>query len=206
MYRSKGNGEYESASAVGTTFTSTTGHAVLESAAGDITCLKSKGTGEITGLTTDTEVITFESCELSLGYKCTSTIPGTKEADIISYSDTTLIDNGETGPSGDEPASGEVWDSFAPTGAAPFGAYQTEYVCGPGILFRTSGSASGVIGKPNSKESKKGAVVFGKKGGEQDLVTEYSENGGETWENTGPNTENASGKMTYSKDVEVRGD
>jgi hypothetical protein len=199
------NGEYESAAATGTTFTSTTGAAVLESAAGNISCKKSKGTGEITGLTTDTEIITFETCTLSLTKgKCTSTIEGTKEGNIISYSDTTLIDNGQTGPSGGEPASGEVWDSFAPTGGEPFGEYQAIYVCAPGIIFRTAGSTSGVVGKPSTKESKAGTVVFGKSGGEQDLETEYSENGGETWNPTGPNTENASGKVKYDKDVEVR--
>jgi hypothetical protein len=195
------NGEYEAGSATGTTLTSTTGKAVLESAAGDITCSKSKGTGEITGAKTDHEVITFEKCVLSLT-KGACTSEGAAAGDIISYSDTTLIDHGEKGPSGEEPAEGVVWDSFSSDGT--LGAYQAIYVCEPGIIFRTSGTTSGVVGKPSKAPSTAGTVVFGKKGGEQDLVTEYSENGGETWNPTGPNTENASGKVKYSAKVEVR--
>ncbi len=184
--------KYEWVSAAGEKSTTTTKTAVLSSAAGKITCKKSKGTAEITGAKSDLETVEFEECTLSVtGGKCTSVQEGEKEGNITTFQlETKLIDHGEKGPSGGEPAEGEAWTEF--NGEAGNGGLQAEFVCAPGVIFRTSGTLSGVTTPVNLMESKD-TTSFGEGKGEQDLVTEFSENGGISFENTGPNVETAVG-------------
>lgn len=184
--------KYEWVSAAGEKSTTSTKVAKLESAGGVIECKKSKGTAEITGAKTDVESTTFEDCTLSVTKgKCTSVQPGEPAGDITTFTlDTKLIDHGEKGLSGKEPAAGEVWDEF--TGTEENGGVQAEYVCEPGVIFITKGSLSGVVTPVNAMESKS-TTTFSATGGEQDLETLFSENGGETFESTGPNVENTVG-------------
>jgi hypothetical protein len=183
--------------------------AELLSAAGHITCKASTGVGSLLSSKTDLEETKFTECVLSLtGGKCVnlSTFEETGKylpSAITSWSATTLIDNGEKGPSGDEPAPGEVWNSFAPDASAPVYPFQAVYICEPGVIFRTSGTTSSVVTPVLAKPSTKGVQTFIEGKGEQDLNTEFSENGGETWESTGPNVEMVTGDTKTASDVEV---
>ncbi len=167
---------------------------------------ESKGTGSLLSATKDLEETTFETCVLSLtNGKCTNLagFTGSYSGKITSVSLTTLIDHGEKGPSGDEPAEGEVWNSFEPDPESALFPYQAVYICEPGVIFRTTGTTSAVVTPVLGKPSPKGTETFGAGKGEQDLVTEFSENGGETWENTGPNVETVTGSVKFSEKLEV---
>ncbi len=196
-------------SPAGEKYTDTSKTTVLSSAAGRMTCKGSTSTGEWTGWQTGTDTITFSECTLSIGGHCTSVQEGEPVGDITtSQLDTYLIDHGTKGPSGLEPKEGEVWQEYqSPTGPA---GYQFTFVCEPGVLFRVSGTLSGMISPVNAMETKL-TTTFGAGKGEQDLVTEFSEDGGFQWENTGPNVETlvstANGVATGAKDkgkVEIR--
>jgi hypothetical protein len=171
VVNAKHEGEYEWAptpvgSHIKTTDTSTT--ATLKSALGSVVCKKSKSTGEITGPKTDTEIVTFETCETSKK-KCTSVQAGEKVGNITTYLlDTSLIDHGEKGLSGKEPVEGEVWTQFVSSEHEP---YQAQFTCVgvPGV-FEVSGSLSGVNTINVNKMSTTGTVTFTEKGGEQDLI------------------------------------
>ncbi len=186
--------------------TGTTKEAVLSSAAGDIKCKKSKGTGSLLSATKDLEETIFETCILSLtNGKCTNLagFTGSYSGKITAVSLTTLIDHGEKGPSGGEPAEGEVWNAFAPDPESALYPYQAVYICEPGVEFRTSGTTSAVATPVLGKPSPKGTLTFGAGKGEQDLVTEFSENGGETWESTGPNVETVTASIKLGEKVEL---
>jgi hypothetical protein len=193
-------GKYERGSAVGIKSTDKTKTATLASAAGTITCKSSTGTDEITGSKTDKNVTNFKTCVLSVT-KGACTTPGDASGEITSTAVSRLIDHGEKGPSGGEPAEGEVWDEFE-SESGPTGLL-AEFVCAPGVIFETSGTLSGVATPVNAKGSTKGTTTFGAGKGEQDLVTEFSENGGISFENTGPNVETATASIAWSSAVEV---
>ncbi len=199
-------GKYERGAVSNVKVTSTTKEAVLSSAAGDIKCKKSKGTGTLINGKMNLEETTFETCVLSLtDGKCTNLagFTGSYSGKITSVSLTTLIDHGEKGPSGDEPAEGEVWNSFAPDPESALFPFQAVYICEPGVIFRTTGSTSAVVTPVLGKPSPKGTETFGAGKGEQDLTTEFSENGGETWESTGPNVETVTGSTKAAAKIEV---
>jgi hypothetical protein len=124
---------------------------------------------------------------------------------ITMVSVTQLIDHGERGPSGLEPAEGEVWNSFAPDPASPLYPYQAMFICEPGVIFRLGGTVSALVTPVSAKASTKGVETFGEGKGEQDLVTEFSENGGETWEPTGPNVLTLTSDTKTASAVEVAG-
>jgi hypothetical protein len=182
-------------------FTASTKVATLASAAGTITCKKSTTAGEWTGLKTNHEVITFTSCKLSVtSGECHSLEEAEGSGIIKAFEDTTLIDNGEKGPSGGEPVSGEVWNSYAPAATSPYGIYATEFKCAPGVVFRSSGSVSGVVTPVNTMSAKL-TTAFGEGKGEQDLNTEFNQGTG--WNPTGPNIETATGASKGAK-VEIK--
>ncbi len=183
--------EWESAAGEKFTGESEKGKVVyFSSAAGAIECRKSTSAGEWTGWQMGTDTITFTECGLAgIFGKCTSMQEGEPVGDITtSQLDTYLIDHGTKGPSGLEPKEGEVWQEYqSPTGPA---GYQFTFVCAPGVLFRVSGTLSGVISPVNAMESKL-TTTFGTGKGEQGLINEFSEDGGIEWENSGPNVETA---------------
>jgi hypothetical protein len=149
-------------------YTSKTKTATLKSAAGEITCKASTDKGSITGAKTDVDQVTFTTCVLSVtGGKCTSAgeAAGTIKTGELK---TLLIDHGETGPSGKEPAEGEAWTAFEGPGGPE--TPSAEFVCEPGIPFTTVGSTSGVD-TPVNVVSNKGKSTFSSTGGEQDLVS-----------------------------------
>jgi hypothetical protein len=204
------DGKYERASpSFPVTARSATKEAVLSTAGGDIKCKKSNGTVTILGPRMGLTITTLEECELGgFGERCTS-LSAYEEtgqynlAGITMLSLTELIDHGGRGPSGLEPASGEVWDAFSADPESALYPYQAVYICEPGIIFRTSGSASAVVSPVNAKASKKATLAFRSEKGEQDLATEFSQNGGDTWESTGPNVETASVSIKYASSLEV---
>jgi hypothetical protein len=182
-------------------FTAKTKVATLASAAGTITCKASTTVGEWTGVKTNHEVITFTGCVLSVtSGECHSLEEAEGSGIIKTFEDTTLIDNGEKGPSGGEPAPGEVWNSFAPSATSPYAPFATMFKCAPGVVFRSSGSTSGVV-TPVNATTAKFTTVFGEGKGEQDLVTEFNQ--GKGWEPTGPNIETATGSSKGAK-VEIK--
>jgi hypothetical protein len=200
---------YEWVSAKGEKSTDTTKATVWSSALGKITSKKSKGTDEITGWQTDTAETTFEGWvwEATKG-KCENLSEYTGKTPysgkVTFYNHTELIDHGTIGPSGLEPKEGEVWDEFAPLEGSPVFPYDAYYICEPGVIFRTVDTISGVVEKVNAKPSKAGEDKFAEGLGEQDLQTEYSENGGEAFSSTGPNVEATTAKIKWNSDVEIR--
>jgi len=151
-------------------YTDKTKTATLEGSAGSITCTASTSVGKVTGVKTDEDVVTFTGCILSVTKEsCQNT--ATKGEIVTNDLETRLIDHGETGFSGKEPAEGEVWSEFV-SKSGPEGI-QAEWECS-GIPFATAGSLSGVIEKADlNKASNKSKTVFSATGGEQDLVTTF---------------------------------
>jgi hypothetical protein len=188
-------------------FTSKSKVATLSSDAGRITCKESTGKGTLLSATTGEGETTFTECESGFG-PCTN-LSAYEEtgkftpADITTLTLTTLIDHGEKGPSGLEPAEGEVWSSSAPDPASPLYPYELVIICEPGFILRTGDTASAVLAPVLAKASNKGTFALGEGKGEQDLVSEFSENGGETWNPTGANVETLTSDIKTASDVEV---
>jgi len=162
--------------------------AVLSSAAGTIKCNTSFGVGEILGEQYNVERAVFKGCSLNVTKgKCMGVEdPELKEGEIPVFSDTYLIDHGTKGSGGLEPKELEVWNAYFATEGYPYYPYRAIFVCNPGVIFRVGGQVSGVVSRV-SEMMNNWKVTFGAGIGEQDLVTEYSENGGLTWKPTGPN-------------------
>jgi hypothetical protein len=180
-------------------FTSTTGAAVLKSAAGNITCAKSTDIGKITGSKSDIDQVKFEECVLSAtAGKCTTTgqTTGVIRTETLV---TTLIDHGEKGLSGLEPALGEVWLQFS---AKPPGTFLANFVCEPGVIFRVKGSVSGIQTGDINVMSLTSTDTFGEGKGEQDLITEFSQDGGQTYTAV-PSVQEAVG-TNKGKKIEVK--
>jgi hypothetical protein len=182
-------------------FTSREGKAVLGSAAGRITCMKSTDEGEILGAQYNVETILFKECALTpAGAKkatgnCTGDgVAGLGEGEIVVYADTYLIDHGTTGSSGLEPRESEVWNAYFPSEGGPYYPYMTTFACEPGVVFRIGGHASAVVAAGKMHMSWR--TEFGEGKGEQDLEGEYSENGGLTYEPTGPSVLTVHGTNT----------
>jgi hypothetical protein len=117
------------------------------------------------------------------GGKCSSAgeSAGTIRTNLL---DAALIGTGETGLGGKEPTGeGEIWNEFVSAEDEP---YVAVYICEPGVMFRTLGSLSCPV-TPVNEMGKKSEDACAESEGEQDLETEYSENGGETWSSTGKN-------------------
>lgn len=170
--------EFEAVKA-GTKFTGAGGKSTLKGAAGEITCESSETTGEQVGGTgkEGRDKFQFFGCKLSVtSGACESA--GAKEGEIVSNELTShLIDNGEKGDGGKEPAVGEVWIEEEAT--AP-DIYLAEFTCAPGLSLKVTGSASGKMGpvntvtkagKPGKKPKYTFTTVFSETVGEQNLRT-----------------------------------
>ncbi len=176
-------------------FTSEGGPTHLKGAAGEISCERATDSGTLEGAKADKDVFVFIGCKLK-PFELVCKSYGAKEGEIVTNSlASTLIDNGEKGLSGKEPAKGEVWqqETAAGTTTDPVfgpGPWLVNFECG-GIPFAVSGSMSGVVehayinaklkkgkgGKETGKGWKFGKptfkVAFTEAGGEQDLQTTF---------------------------------
>jgi hypothetical protein len=152
-------------------YTSKTKTVSLKGSAGEIKCKASTDVGEVTGTASDSDMITFTGCTLSVtGGACTSAgkPAGTIETGEL---DTKLVGNGKTRPSGKEPGSGEVWTEFVSKAGSE--GVQAEFTCEPGIPFTVTGSLSGVQSGDVDAMSSKGKTTFSQAGGEQDLIATF---------------------------------
>ncbi len=166
------------------------GPSELWSEAGTVICIKNVPKGAVLGTQYNVDTIVFKRCTLNTTRgKCTGV--GEPEGEIVWFSDTYLIDHGTLGSSGLQPQEGEVWNAYFASEGSPYYPYLAIFECAgnpvhhlPAVMFRYSGQISGVV-TPVGKMTHKKTVSFAEKVGEQDLVTEYSENGGVTWNVTG---------------------
>jgi hypothetical protein len=189
------NNKDEWTSAAGSKYASSTEQVRVASASGTIHCRKSSDVGEWTGWQTGVDTITLSDCALEglPGYPCQAEgepLGVIKTSQLATY----LLDHGTKGPGGLEPQEGEVWMEYQD--AAGRAGYQMTFECGHPephrvkVLFRTSGSVSGVVSPVGAME-KAVTTTFGAGKGEQALVTEFSYGEGAPWEPTGPNVESA---------------
>jgi hypothetical protein len=155
----------------GPRFTATSGAATLETNAGAVTCAASTGAGEITGVHTGTERITFTGCEKA-GKKCTSEGTNGTPSGTPGAIETNLLATRLLGP-----VEGQVWIELASGEHQP---YVTEFGC-EGSLLRISGHVSGVREGDVGKMSSTSTTAFAAAQGEQLLFSELSENGGSSW-------------------------
>ncbi len=190
------NGKYEWVpNAANIPFKSEGGPSHLKGAAGEIACERGTDSGTFEGATKDTDVFVFLGCKLK-PFELVCKSYGAKEGEIVTNElASLLIDNGEKGLSGKEPAAGEVWMQETAKGVhtdpvfGP-GPFLADFECG-GIPFAVTGSVSGVVEKAyveaklkkgkSGKETGKGwkfgkptiKVDFTEMGGEQDLQTTF---------------------------------
>lgn len=154
---------------------------------GNVTCAKNKDEGKWLGVKSDVDVVTFEDCTNNVfNTPCLNEgTPGKKGGTIKVADYTTLIDHGEKGPSGGEPAPGEVWTAFSAIGGidpeveAELGQPLTAaFECETGLPepenldpIYVVGTVSGVTSGNVNVMSNKGATAFGVGKGEQDLTS-----------------------------------
>jgi len=177
-----GQGSAERESAVGVTYSSKSGTAVLSTPAigGKVTCKKSTGAGTITGPQTDEDTVTFSGCS-SEGKPCESA--GERSGEIKTNTlETTLVER--------EP--GTAYVQFAAAGG-PEG-FQAEYECS-GVLLRTKGFTDALITNSGNKKTE---LAFA---GEENLLTEV--NVGDGFIGPFPSEENADVTDKDSKPLEV---
>jgi hypothetical protein len=196
----KGKGSYEKKP--GIKIEATTGKATLATPAfgsNKVECTSSITVGEITGAKSNSEVVTFKGCKFE-GLPCKTVGDATEELTTNKIT-SKLIDNGEKGDSGLEPALGEVWNELYPS-TPP---YFIEFECGGVLKLRTEGSISGVYtaGSLNHM-SETGVEDFAEGLGEQDLLTEAEEGSG--WVGPAPSIQTVEGgaSIKTSAYVEVR--
>ncbi|MGP0102834.1 MAG: hypothetical protein ACLPUT_14595 [Solirubrobacteraceae bacterium] len=172
------------------------GHYTDEAA---IVCKSSTDSGEWTGPGTDVDTIVFAGCVLKIsekekGYTCTSA--GQSPGEIkTSRLNSSLVGNPEQREQiklneiSDEleeylvgPAEGKVWVEYSPAPGEPLAVYGCEH----GVTFKTAGAIAGTDVSRVNAMGRKLKVSFGPGSGLQDLQSEYSEDGGETYEPIGP--------------------
>ena len=186
-------------------FFSQGGESKLKGAAGEIVCKHGIDEGEIINATENVDKFTFYECSLKpFELPCKNAEVEIEEGKgksakkvkvgvIITFTlKSKLIDHGEKGPSGKEPAEKEVWNSMQNNGephesAFGPGPFLAAFECGP-VPFAVTGSVSSVIpakyvSNPKLKSAKKpkaGKTLkptyeedYTELGGEQDLVTTY---------------------------------
>lgn len=185
-------------------FTQKSGSVVMESLAGTVLCTASATVGEWTSSTTGKERTTFTGCEfkMEVGSEGCHSAGQPRGTIVTNQLDTRLIDNGEHGAGGGEPAPGEVWDEVvSPSG--PTGV-QAEYMCAGLVEVQSLGSVAGVF-TPASLNvmTKKAEVRFEAGQGEQDQFLEVSIGGG-PFEPGGPEVEKLTAPTKLSGKVEIR--
>ncbi len=164
-------GTYEKAPGPG--YTSSSGPATLQVPGLErtVVCSASTGAGEVTGLSTATDRVTFTGCE-SAGKKCTSEGPNGTPSGKAGVIVTNLLDARLLGP-----VSDQVWTEFASAEHRP---YTAEFGC-EGSLLRTSGSVAGVQAGDVGVLSLTSTTTFAAEEGEQALLSALSSNGGKSW-------------------------
>ncbi len=168
-HKGKPKGHFEMAPGPGFTSSSATVSIAIA------VCSASSDTGEVTGLKTLSDTVTFTGCS-SLGQKCTS--EGEPEGTIQTYLlEGKLVGHGEKGPAGGEPATGEAWTSFAGTPASE--GYTAKFSCTGKGYFRIKGSLSGAQTGNVDVSSTTSTTTFENGVAEQELITETSETGTE---------------------------
>ena len=192
----KPKGRYEREPGPG--YTSTTGTVTLETpglGGSKVVCAASTGAGEITGVKTDVDRVTFTSCETS-GKQCTSEGPNSTPSGKAGVIITNLLDTSLVGPL----VSGEVWTEFVSSEHKP---YWFEFGC-EGPLFRTIGSLSGLQTGNVNVSSLTSTTTFAIGEGEQALSTELSETGGVSWVGPDASSEVTVASNTSASNTEIK--
>jgi hypothetical protein len=176
----------------GPRFTSTSGPIALETpglGGGKVTCAGSTAAGEITGVNTGVERITFTGCEMA-GKKCMSEGADGTPSGTAGVIESNLLDTRLLGP-----VEGAVWTELLSGEHQP---YLAEFAC-EGPRLRIKGSLSGVqagnVGVPSATST----TEFAANVGEQALLTELSENGGKSW--TGPDASSFVVELTNTSEL-----
>lgn len=131
--------------------------------AGSITCERHTSTGQLSSSKEASMQITFSGCTWSAtGETCESS--GQVAGSLVWPVFDRLVDHGEHGHGGGEPAEGEVWSELTVFPNAEFtcGAAKTSFVVFDGVAGVTSGKSVSAMGK-------KDATAFGPGKGEQNL-------------------------------------
>ena len=188
------------------------GKSELWSEEGTIKCKTNITEGTVLGTQYNVDRLLFKRCHLDVT-KGTCTGVGDEKGTIAWFSDTYLLDHGTFGSGGLQPLEGEVWNAYFASEGSPYYPYLAIFECAgnpkehlPAVMFRYSGQISGRLA-PVSEMTRVWKVSFGENIGEQGLVTEYSTNGGATWNVAG--TYSLTFRSVYkTKDrskIEIRG-
>lgn len=183
----------------------------------EIVCKSSKDSGEWTGPGADVDTITFAKCVLKIsekekGYVCTSA--GRSQGEIeTSRLNSSLVGSPEQreqivlNPTSHEleeylvgPAEGKVWIEYSPAPGEPV----AEYGCEHGVTFKTTGTIAGTDISPVNAMGRNLKTSYGPGSGLQDLQSEYSEDGGETYEPIGPILVTTDSTLKDGKKVEIK--
>jgi hypothetical protein len=187
-------GTYEKAPGAG--FTSSTGTVTLDTQelGRSVVCSASTGAGEVTSVNAGVERITLTGCEVA-GKKCASQAPNGTPSGKAGVITTNLLHTRLLGP-----VAGEVWTELT---SAEHDPYLTEFAC-EGVLFRTTGSLSGIQAGDVGSPSLTSTTTFAPEEGEQDLSTAVSEDGGKTWVGPDLTSVTALSSNTSASNSEIR--
>ncbi|MGO9763440.1 MAG: hypothetical protein ACLP1Q_19485 [Solirubrobacteraceae bacterium] len=186
-----GKGAFEKAPGPG--FTSASETVTLQTPGLDrtVVCAASTGAGEVTGLSTSIDRITFTGCE-SAGKRCASEGPDSTPSGRAGVIVTNLLRNRLLGP-----VAGQVWTELASSEHEP---YSAEFGC-EGVRFRTKGSLAGVQAGDVNTPSATSTTTFTLEEGEQALSSEVSETGGKSW--VGPDPTSEAGVMSNTAEAQT---
>jgi hypothetical protein len=187
-------GSYEKEPGAG--FTSSSENVTLEAASlgRKVTCAASTGAGEVTGVSTSSERITFTGCASS-GKKCTSEGADGTPSGSAGTIETNLLRNRLLGP-----ALGQVWTELVSAEHEP---YSAEFGC-EGVRLRTKGSLAGVQRGDVGTPSLTSTATLSFEEGEQALTVEVSENSGKSWSAPAAAIVTALVKYTSASPIEIR--
>lgn len=190
-------GSFEKAPGPG--YSSTTGAVTLEMPE-PVVCASSTAAGEVTGVRTGVDRITFTGCEKS-GKKCTSEGANSTPSGQAGVIVTNLLDTRLLGPV----FLNQVWTEFTSSQHEP---YAMEFGC-EGQLFRSKGSLAGAqSGDVNLMSTASATTISAAEvtndTGEQALVTELSENGGTSWGAAEPSSELDESSNTSASKIEIK--
>ncbi len=187
-------GTYEKAPGPG--YSSATGTVTLEAPglARKVICAASSATGEITGLRTGLERVTFTGCESS-GEVCASEGPDSSPSGKTGVIVTNLLQSKLA-----EPVVGKVWLELSSAQHEP---YLLEFGCG-GQRFRTQDLLSGVQAGNINFSSLTSTTTFAPGEGEQALYSELSENSGASWAGPDPTSLVATATNTAATKIEIK--
>jgi hypothetical protein len=189
-----GKGSFEKEPGPGYTFSSEAVTLETPGLKRTVTCAAASGSGEVTGLSTSADRVTFTGCEAS-GKKCASEGPNSTPSGKAGVIITNLLRNRLLGPVGTE-----VWTELVSSEHEP---YSSEFGC-EGARFRTKGSLAGTQTGDIGTSSLTSMTRFSLTEGEQAVSTELSENGGKSWTGPDPSTEAMTFTNTAAAPIEIR--